>query len=166
MRVNRNRYRIKPIAIVICLKSGAARSANSQSEIVEITVDEILRKHESLIVRYGGDSSNRSDDTNCVERSLAAAKQACYYANEGRSDAAHVASNLLFYLAKNHCFTDGNKRIAWAAAVEVLLRSGLQIAATEIEAADFVLSVANDTRNREQVLEWFASDGRLEAYQS
>jgi death on curing protein len=67
-------------------------------------------------------------------------------------------------LAKNHCFLDGNKRIAWMAAVEVILREGLEVNATTDEAADLVLRVADNLCSREQVLEWFSADGRLLVY--
>ncbi len=46
---------------------------------------------------------------------------------------------LLYYLMKNHCFVDGNKRVGWAACMEVLRALGLTVTATDKEAEDFEL---------------------------
>lgn len=114
---------------------------------------------------YGGDPTERASDAACVDKSLGAALLAAsYLSTDGRTDPLHVASSLLFYLAKNHCFTDGNKRVSWAAAVECLLREGLQIVATTEEAASFVNRVASGECDRDKVLDWFAVEGRIEAY--
>lgn len=43
---------------------------------------------------------------------------------------------LLFYLATKHCYTDGNKRIAWACTTFVLLSFGLTVEATEDEVSN------------------------------
>lgn len=82
----------------------------------------------------------------------------------GSLDPIHVASSLLYYIVKRHCFTDGNKRVAWAVAVDYLLRHNLAITATEDEAADFVLAVVENKHTAQSVIEWFGTDGRLCAY--
>jgi death on curing protein len=74
-----------------------------------------------------------------------------------------MASYLLFYIAKNHCFTDGNKRVAWAVAVRVLRDDGLKINAGQDEAAAMVNDVVTGILDLDLVLEWFGTDGRLTA---
>jgi death-on-curing protein len=92
----------------------------------------------------------------CLESSVGAARSAGAYASEDEADEGLVfAAAILLYLTKNHCFGDGNKRVAWAAVVEVLLVLGLTVDATEIEAADFVLDLAARERPAIQdVLAW------------
>ncbi len=51
------------------------------------------------------------------------------------------AGCLFFYLIKNHCFVDGNKRIAWAAMVRVLLELGLTLDVDDDEAEQYCLRV-------------------------
>ena len=41
----------------------------------------------------------------------------------------------------NHCFTDGNKRVAWTCAMHVLLAHGLTVEATTDEAEQLMLSM-------------------------
>lgn len=70
------------------------------------------------------------------------------------------AGYLLFYLAKNHCFVDGNKRLAWSATMHVLLGLGLTVDASTDEAEEFVLSVITSERSTGmEVVRWLA--GRL-----
>jgi death-on-curing protein len=63
-------------------------------------------------------------------------------------DIASMAAALLYSLAKNHAFVDGNKRIAAAASIIFL---GMNALATEMdpgELADVTLSVADGTLDR------------------
>ncbi len=52
---------------------------------------------------------------------------------------------------------DGNKRIAWACAMFVLLSFGLTIEATQQEIVDFCLSISRgDIRQGSDVVSWIA----------
>lgn len=93
---------------------------------------------------------------------MQSALQGAYYLSNGETlDHIHIAAYLLFHIAKRHCFTDGNKRVAWAVAVDYLLQQGLRIIATEDEAAQLVEDVVCDILKTHQVIEWFGSDKRL-----
>jgi hypothetical protein len=48
---------------------------------------------------------------------------------------------MLFYLIKNHCFIDGNKRVGWAACMEALRSLGLTINATDEGLRNFALTL-------------------------
>ena len=65
-----------------------------------------------------------------------------YRQEEGLRVGLIFACHLAFYLARNGCFTDGNKRVAWLALVYVLDHYGLTIEATEDDATDFMLKLA------------------------
>lgn len=73
------------------------------------------------------------------------------------------AAYLLCYLAKNHCFLDGNKRTAWAAFVHLFFVNGLIIAADEEEAAGLVERVAVSKDKASDVIAWLQEPGRLSA---
>jgi death-on-curing protein len=127
-----------------------------------ITVDDILELYEEGIRRYGGDFSQPT--AGCVEGSLGAAYNAELYAqSEDSKCGLCFAGCLLFYLTQNHCFTDGNKRIGWMAAAEVLRRLGLTIKATDDEANLFCLKIAcGEIGKATDVPLWLAQ--RLEEY--
>jgi death-on-curing protein len=72
------------------------------------------------------------------------------------------ACYLLYYLVRDHCFPDGNKRAAWASCMAILASIGLTVDATTDESYDLVDRIANGVvKNGAEVVQWIA--GRLEA---
>ena len=131
--------------------------------ITEARVIELWRHG---IARYGGDQTERESDPGCVEKSISASINGAYYLSEGAEvNPLHLAGLLLFYLVRNHCFLDGNKRVGWMAAVEVLLTDDIVVCAEEEEVVQFVLEIASGQRARDSVIDWFGNDGRLTARQ-
>lgn len=63
-------------------------------------------------------------------------------------------SCLLWFFAKNHCFVDGNKRVAWSASQTLLAGIGLAVDAPEDEATAFVVEVVEQRVEIETVIEW------------
>lgn len=122
-----------------------------------VSVEDVLDLHAEAIARYGGDPSPSAKD-GCIEKSLGAAWSAELYA--GSDDGIPglcFAGCLLFYLAKNHCFIDGNKRISWMTAMHVLLGMDLTLDATDLEAEHYCLSILNgDVKSATDVSIWFA----------
>lgn len=106
-----------------------------------ITVDRILDLHRESISRYGGDRTPSPKD-GCLEKSLGAAWNAELYAETGDGiPGLCFAGCLFFYLAKNHCFVDGNKRISWMSAMQVLLGLHLTVDVSEEDAEAYCLSI-------------------------
>ncbi|MFS8071553.1 MAG: type II toxin-antitoxin system death-on-curing family toxin, partial [Byssovorax sp.] len=68
---------------------------------------------------------------------------------------------LLMYLAKNHCFVDGNKRVAWSAAVRVLDMNGIRLREDDAEAAPLVNHVATGEAKVGDIITWLAQPERL-----
>lgn len=126
-----------------------------------ISVGLVMELRDEGIRRYGGILATKPP-AECVAGSLGAAWSAGLYrepeeARRGLCFAGHV----LFYLAKNHCFTEGNKRAAWAAAIEILARLGLTVTATTDEAWELIDAViAGRIANADHVIIWLS--GRLE----
>ena len=86
-----------------------------------LTAVEILALHQALLQRYGGASGLR--DMGAVE--AAAFRPQCGYYNDIIEEAAALLESLLV----NHPFTDGNKRVAFAACDVFLRINGWQIQA-------------------------------------
>lgn len=123
---------------------------------------ELLELHTFAVTTYGGMASPPKEG--CVERSIAGAINASLYSSqddEGEPDLLLAAAHLLFYVAKNHCFADGNKRLAWEAMVRVLDMNGIRIEADQTDAGDLVEAVASGERTVRDILLWLYEPGRL-----
>jgi death on curing protein len=86
-----------------------------------------------------------------------------YESEDGEADLLLAASYLLVYLAKNHCFQDGNKRAAWIAMIRALDANGFRVAANEVDAAKLVDDVAQKILDVHDVLVWLTVPGRIVA---
>jgi death on curing protein len=125
-----------------------------------ISEEEIGSLYRRGIELHGGLVSNPI--SGCIERALGAAYNAEAYStpDEEEEDDNTIrgltfAGYLLFYLARNHCYTDGNKRIAWTSCMNVLLRLGLTLDVTEDDAYDFCISIAGgQLKGGEDVVFW------------
>jgi death-on-curing protein len=129
-----------------------------------LNYETVIELHREGIERFGGDLS--APQPGCLERSLGAAwSLELYAAPEDARQCLCFCSGLIYYLVKNHCFTDGNKRIAWMAAMEALRCLGLTVLATDDEAEKFCLDViSGEIKNAIDVVPWVAQ--RLEEFTS
>jgi death-on-curing protein len=98
----------------------------------------IYAVHTIELAERGGAPGIR--DAGLIESALARAQNKAAYGNPSIDD---LAAAYLYGFARNHGFTDGNKRIAFLAADIFLRRNGYQIHATQPEIIAFVLSVAS-----------------------
>lgn len=125
-----------------------------------ITISQISEIHAECITRFGGDSTSDAIE-GCVEGSVGNAWNAeLYQENTDALRGLCFAGCLFFYLVKNHCFIDGNKRVAWASCMEVLRSLGLTVSATDDEAEEFCLQVITGTgkvTNGIEASRWLAS---------
>jgi death-on-curing protein len=119
-----------------------------------IEASELYRLHALGLAAHGG--ADGVLHAGCVEGKLASALDAQHY--EGL-DIVGFAATLCFYLRQGHCFRDGNKRIAWAAARRVLELAELRVVATAADVVSFMESLAS----REDALAWFGAPGRIAA---
>lgn len=105
-----------------------------------LTVEDVLQLHARQLAKYGGAQGIR--DTGLLE-SAVAAPMATYGGQFLHEDVYEMAAALIFSLASNHPFVDGNKRVAAAAGL-VLLElnevSALRFEEAALEAA--IMSVA------------------------
>lgn len=122
-----------------------------------ISVQRIVALHAEGMRRHGHDPASRPAE-DCVEGSLGAAWNAGLYREpEDARIGLCFAGHVLYYLAKNHCFTDGNKRAAWMSMTTVLASMGLSVEATDDEAEAMVKQVAEGViRDPDGVIFWLA----------
>jgi len=91
-------------------------------------------------------------DENALEAALAR-PQHKWHCEKGL-DLATLAAAYAFGLAKSHAFNDGNKRIAFLAAVIFLGLNGKELKATEAEVVEVMVALAAGSLSEEQLAEW------------
>lgn len=111
--------------------------------------------HAALIERYGGAAGVRAGGDELIDSALARPQNK--FAYEPEASLAGLAAAYLYGLAKNHGYLDGNKRIAFAAAVAFLRANGLRLSAGEDEAYHYVIGLVEDRYTEQDVARWIAS---------
>lgn len=119
-----------------------------------IRTDLAFAVHESQLARHGGLDGIRNQ--NGVESALARPQQMDVY-GEPKPDAADLAAGYAYGLARNHGFSDGNKRTAWVLARVFLADNGIALAFSPHDAIHTMESVAAGTMSEKQLSEWFRS---------
>lgn len=66
-----------------------------------------------------------------------------------------MAAAYLIHIVQNHPFLDGNKRTGAAAAIIFLAMNDLQLEADEDGLVELTLAVANSTRGKPEIAEFF-----------
>lgn len=110
----------------------------------------VLAVHERQITEHGGLDGIR--DQGAVESALARPVHRAAY---GDSDAAELAANYLFGLARNHGFADGNKRTAWVVSRLFLADHGYRLEFDPVDAVRQVESVAGGRVSESELAAWF-----------
>src|ERR1022692_3666766 len=91
-----------------------------------------------------------------LEAALARPQQQFSYATRPPS-LERLAAAYGFALARNHCFPDGNKRVALAVIDVFLQLNGRELLAEEVDAANTMQCVAAGVLTEEQVADWIAA---------
>lgn len=109
-------------------------------------------------LRPGSAALARRPKPGCIESALGNAPTAAAYAlGSDDPDPLVVAAYLLRSLARNHCYEDGNKRIAWLATLEFLwVHAQCTLAADPVEAAEIVVRVADGSLDVPELVTWLA----------
>ena len=106
--------------------------------------------HDRQLAEHGGLSGIR--DRGAVESALARPQNLAAY---GEPDAASLAAAYVCGLARNHGFSDGNKRTAWVVARLFLADNGLRLRFDPAEAVRTVEAAAAGALAEEDVAAWF-----------
>lgn len=98
-----------------------------------LELEEVLELHFDQIERFGGQHGVR--DRGLLASAIARPRHKAQYEN---ADLVAQGASLLFGLAKNHAFVDGNKRIAAASTIVFLILNGFRLTCPSDELASFV----------------------------
>lgn len=115
-----------------------------------IGLDLVLAIHDRQLSEHGGLDGLR--DRGAIESALAKPLNLVAY---GHPDAADLAAAYAFGLARNHGFSDGNKRTAWVVARLFLVDNGFKLTFESADAIKTVDSLAAGTLEEGQLAEWF-----------
>ena len=106
--------------------------------------------HDEQLAEHGGGRGVR--DENALLSALARAQNIVAY---GDPDAPALAATYAFGIARNHPFTDGNKRTAWAMARLFLDLNGAEFTYTDEEAIMITLALAAGELSEDDLADWF-----------
>jgi death on curing protein len=104
--------------------------------------------HGEIIAESGGDPGILSEGG--LESTLNKPKN--LYCYDDNATLLTLAASYGYGLVKNHCFVDGNKRIALIAVYTFLLINGIELSASELDAASFFLDLAASLEPQEEGL--------------
>ena len=110
----------------------------------------VLALYEDVMAASGGKPGLLSEGL--LESALARPINRRLY--EGAEDLLELAATYAIGLASNHAFVDGNKRIAFMALGQFLIDNGIVLTATDDDATDVMLRVAQSQVTIEQLTEW------------
>jgi death-on-curing protein len=122
-------------------------------ETLYLTLEECAHLHAELIRRFGGAEGIR--DPGLLESALARPRSG-YYRSLSEQAAALFQS-----VAANHCFIDGNKRVAFAATAIFLRMNGCRLQVTADAGEDFLLNrIIVGKADIAEITEWIEANAK------
>ncbi len=121
--------------------------SGSPENCFHLTAEIVREIHAEAIARFGGSDGVR--DSALLE-SAVAAPQASFGGRSPYRDLAEVAAAYLYYLCRNHPFSDGNKRAALGSCIVFLRLNGVEPTPDGPQWEALVLAIASGSLDREQ----------------
>jgi death on curing protein len=118
------------------------------SEPYWLDTRDVCAIHNEIIAESGGDAGILNEGA--LESTLNKPKNLYYYGDEITLFA--LAATYGYGLVKNHCFIDGNKRIALIATYTFLSINGIELTASEVDAASFFVELAASMETQAEAL--------------
>ena len=115
-----------------------------------LSLDIALAVHDRQLAEHGGPTGGR--DQGMLESALARPLNQWTY---GEDDRCALAAAYAYGIARNHPFTDGNKRTAWVFARLFLMLNGQTLSFTPRMAIDVVLALAAGELGEDELADWF-----------
>lgn len=112
--------------------------------------------HEELIAEHGGEAGLR--DPGLLSASLARPKHLFFYSDN--VSLFHLAAAYGYGLAKNHCFVDGNKRVALVVIDAFLRLNGYKLVAPETEAVIIMIHLVEGAEDQETLAAWITENSQ------
>jgi len=112
----------------------------------------VLAIHDRQLAEHGGPSGIR--DEGMLDSALLRPINQWAY---GVDDLCRLGAAYAFGLARNHPFTDGNKRTAWILARLFLARNGVGLVFDPLDAIQTVLALAAGDLSEDDLADWLRS---------
>ena len=122
--------------------------------MINLTVEEITQMHEKLIQKTGGMSGLR--DFGMLESAVYSAMQS-FGEEEVYPTSYERAARLAYAITMNHPFCDGNKRTGMLVMLMTLRLNRVVIKYTQQELVSLGLSVADGSKEYQDILAWIKS---------
>ncbi|NVE95929.1 type II toxin-antitoxin system death-on-curing family toxin [Altererythrobacter lutimaris] len=106
--------------------------------------------HDRQLAEHGGPIGVR--DAGALESALARPRNQWEY---GESDLCALAASYAFGIARNHPFTDGNKRTSWVLARTFLALNAVELTFDPLDALLTVQSLAAGELSENELAAWF-----------
>ncbi|MGE8723320.1 type II toxin-antitoxin system death-on-curing family toxin [Leptospira terpstrae] len=129
-----------------------------QDEIIFLALEDVFLIHKNQIELYGGADGIR--DLGLIESAINQ-PMATFDGVSLHPSLFEKAAAYLYYLCKNHPFTDGNKRVALACSLIFLDMNGYDILDPDEILYDFVIGVAEGKYKIEEIKKTLESLGKL-----
>ena len=120
------------------------------SEPVWVLPELVQAVHQTLLAEHGGLTGVR--DQALLDSALARPRQK--FAYDSKTSVFELAAAYSYGLARNHPFTDGNKRVALTVAAVFLELNGYSLDAPEPEAVLIYQQLASGSLTEEQLGSW------------
>ncbi|HVF58535.1 MAG TPA: type II toxin-antitoxin system death-on-curing family toxin [Thermoanaerobaculia bacterium] len=117
----------------------------------------VLAIHRLLIAEHGG--AEGVSDLGLLRSTLARPQNLAAY-GEREPTLFELAASYAYGLARNHCFVDGNKRIALAAALTFLELHGLRLDAPKPETFRTMIELASGGLSEAELASWLGANCR------
>lgn len=127
-----------------------------RSEPGWLLIHVVIAVHEALIAEHGGAAGIR--DRGLLEPTLARPRNLYGYSED--ASLFDLAASYAYGLAKNHCFVDGNKRIAFTAALTFLRLHGIHLEASQEDKYLTFLKLAEGEVTERELSAWLAAHSR------
>jgi len=114
---------------------------------------EVIALHDEAVKDFGGSLGVLNEGA--LESSIMRLQVAH---SEPESNICDLAAAYGYGLVKNHCFVDGNKRIAFITVDVFLIRNGYELVAPEVEAVEVMVDVAKGKLSQAELATWLTSN--------
>lgn len=127
-----------------------------RSEPRWLTRDQVEAIHGMQLEQHGGLPGIR--DAGALESALGRPRHRRHYG--AAHDVAACAASYGFALAKNHAFSDGNKRTGFVAMATFLAHNGFTLTAPEPAAVTTMLAVADSNITEDALADWLHENSK------
>ena len=115
-----------------------------------IATEVALAAHAEELAEHGGGDGIR--DAGMLDSAMARPQNLAQY---GDPDAAALAAAYAYGIARNHPFTDGNKRTAAVVSETFLMLNGYALGATDAELVVAFVALAAGELGEDELADWF-----------